>query len=247
MNRLDDPHVDIGAFVLHALPADEEAAFENHLASCDSCRREADQLSWTVGELAGAESRAPSADVRRRVLEQIGTVRQDGPAEAVSRRHRRRQRILVLALAVSVAAALALGGVAWWQHSEADTARGQVADARAGTTELAEILAAPDVTITTGDLARGGTASVIASRSRDQAVFVVSGLPPLTGDQVYELWYAEGERIWSAGEMSAAGGSQTCVMEGALAGATSVGITVEPTGGSPRPTSDPLGVIRVPA
>lgn len=246
MNLADDPHLDVGAYALHALPAEEAAAFEKHLAGCAPCRLEVERLSGTAVRLGTVATRAPSADLRRRVLDQIVTVRQDRSA-AVASRSRPRQRSLRLALAASVAAAAALGGVAWWQSSEADTAREQSAQARAGYRELADVLTAPDATISTEELARGGTASVVASRARGRAAFVAAGLPPLTGDRVYQLWYAESGQYRPAGLLSATGGRQAHVLDGRLDGATAVCLTVEPAGGSRRPTTDPVGVVSVPA
>ncbi|MGW3866497.1 anti-sigma factor [Streptomyces sp. NPDC005047] len=255
-----DPHLDVGAYTLHALPPDEEAAFENHLASCPACRKEAAELAATAALLAAAQLRAPSPEVRRRVLAQIGTVRQEGrvapadrdlaetEAEALAARRRRRgQRVLAFALAASVAAAAALGGIAWWQHSEADTAREQVHEAQAGAEALASVLAASDATISTTTLSDGATASVVTSRGEGEAAFIAAGLPPLSGDQVYELWYGRGDEHWPAGLLPGTGGDVAHVMEGPLQRATAVGITVEPAGGSPQPTTKPLGVIALPA
>ncbi|WP_395575667.1 anti-sigma factor domain-containing protein [Streptomyces sp. BK79] len=250
MRTGDDAHLDVGAYVLHALPPDEEAAFENHLAGCAECRREAGELARTASMLGAGEARRPPPELRRRVLDEISRVRQESPEPPraeVGERPRRRQRVLGFALAASVAAAAALGGIAWWQHTEADSARQEAADLHTGTEALADVLAAPDATISTAELAHGATASVVASRAQGQAAFIASGLPPLTEDQVYELWYAEAGEFRPAGLMSGAGGRQAHVLDGPLEGATAVGITVEPAGGSEQPTTDPLGVISVPA
>ncbi|MCF2129337.1 anti-sigma factor [Strepomyces sp. STD 3.1] len=252
-----DPHLDVGAYTLHALPPDEEAAFEHHLASCAACREEADALAATAALLAAGQLRAPSPEVRRRVLAQIGTVPQERDvapdrdleqaAALAARRRRRGQRALAFALAASVAAAAALGGIAWWQHSEADTAREQIREAEAGAEALAGVLAASDATISTTTLSDGATASVVTSRSEGEAAFIAAGLPPLSGDQVYELWYGRGDEHWPAGLLPGTGGDVAHVMEGPLSKATAVGITVEPAGGSPQPTTKPLGVIALPA
>ncbi|MFJ8465226.1 anti-sigma factor [Streptomyces swartbergensis] len=246
MNLTDDPHLDVGAYVLHALPPGEAAAFEKHLAGCAPCRLEVEQLSSAAVRLGAAETSAPSADLRRRVLDQIVTVRHDRSVAFASRRRRRHQS-LKLALAASVAAAAALGGVAWWQSSEADTAREQSAQARAGYRELVGVLASLDATISTEELAGGGAASVIASRAQGRAALVAAGLPPLTGDRVYQLWYAESGQYRPAGLLSSAGGRQARVLDGRLDGAAAVCVTVEPAGGSRQPTTDLVGVISVPA
>ncbi|MFB7087177.1 anti-sigma factor domain-containing protein [Streptomyces sp. NPDC056296] len=248
MRTGDDPHLDVGAYALHALPPDEEAAFENHLASCAECRREVDELTRTASLLGAGEARQPSPELRHRVLGQISTVRQERLERPhVRERPRRRQRILGFALAASVAAAAALGGIAWWQHTEADSAQEEAADLHTGAEALADVLAAPDATINTAELPDGATASVVASRAQGQAAFIASGLPPLTDDQVYELWYAEEGEFRPAGLLSGAGGRQAHILDGPLEGATAVGITVEPAGGSQQPTTDPLSVISVPA
>ncbi|MFH9730159.1 anti-sigma factor domain-containing protein [Streptomyces sp. NPDC017260] len=253
MRTGDDPHLDVGAYALHALPPDEEAAFENHLASCAECRREAVELTRTASLLGAAEARTPPPELRHRVLAQISAVRQERPEPADRPRrpgswvrHRRRQQVLGLALAASVAAAAALGGVAWWQHTEADSAREEAADLHTGAEALTDVLAAPDATISTAELAHGATASVVASQAQGRAAFIASGLPPLTDDRVYELWYAEAGEFRPAGLLSGAGGRQAHILDGPLEGATAVGITVEPAGGSPQPTTDPIGLISVP-
>ncbi|WP_435796947.1 anti-sigma factor [Streptomyces parvulus] len=139
------------------------------------------------------------------------------------------------------------GGIAWWQHSEADTAREQVHEANAGAEALAGVLAAPDATISTARLADGATAGVVTSRAKGEAAFIASGLPRLSGAKVYELWYEEGGAYRAAGLLPGAGGELAHVLEGPLDGATAVGITVEPAGGSRQPTTTPLGVIGLPA
>ncbi|MGA5895288.1 anti-sigma factor [Streptomyces venetus] len=247
MNLADAPHLDAGAYVLNALPAGEAAAFENHLAGCSQCRLEVERLSEAAVGMGAAETNAPSADLRRRVLEQISTVRQDRFVALESRRQRRLRRGLGLALAASVAGAVALGGVAWWQSSEADTAREQSAEARAGYRDVAGVLAAHDATISTGKLAGGGTASVVASRAEGRAAFIASGLPRLTDDQVYELWYDDAGQYRPAGLVNAAGGHQAHVLDGRMEQATAVCLSVEPAGGSRHPTTEPIGVIPVPA
>ncbi|MFE0207083.1 anti-sigma factor domain-containing protein [Streptomyces sp. NPDC058985] len=267
----DDPHNDAGAYVLHALPPDEARAFESHLANCAACWREVEELSGVAALLGAAEARTPPPQLRDRVLGLIIVVGQErgslepyGPAkqqetpvrraEVRERWYRRRARRLGLALAAAVAAAVALGGATWWQYSEADSARQQADSARrqaaaadAEGEALTDLLAAPDATISTAELSQGATASVIASRTQEQAAFVAAGLPPLTDDRTYELWYAEAGTFRPAGLLAGVGGRLAHILERPLEGATAVGITVEPAGGSKQPTTDPLGVITVPA
>lgn len=93
-------HVDVGAYLLGALDDDEMARFEAHLAGCELCGAELDQLSGVVPVLA--ELRAdglgvaepPSGDgLLDRLLAQVAAER---------RSHRRRRLVSIAAAAVLV-------------------------------------------------------------------------------------------------------------------------------------------------
>ncbi|MGW4199071.1 anti-sigma factor [Streptomyces sp. NPDC005004] len=152
---------------------------------------------------------------------------------------------LAWALAASVAAAAAFGGVALWQYERAEdaAARAAVAEGRAG--EVAGVLAAPDARTATVRVA-GGTGTVVVSAERDRAVFVASGMPAPPDGKVYELWFDDGGAMRSAGLMNPVLRSQTVLMRGPVGGASGVGVTVEPAGGSPRPTGAPVALLSLP-
>ncbi|MFF3615026.1 anti-sigma factor domain-containing protein [Streptomyces sp. NPDC002580] len=244
MTAAEDPHQLVGAYVLHALPAAEEASFENHLAGCAACREEVAQLSAVTLRLASAEDAAPSAELRGRVLDRIARTPQERrPGRAPVRRRAAR-----LALAACLALAAALGGVAVWQHTQADDARAEVVRRQTRTSALTDILTAPDATISTRKLPDGADMSVIASRSTGRAAVVASDLPRLDDGRVYELWYAaDNGELRPAGLLPGSGGAHAQVLRGSLDDVSAVGITTEPAGGSRRPTSEPLGIVTVPA
>ncbi|MEU9482599.1 zf-HC2 domain-containing protein [Streptomyces decoyicus] len=77
MAAAEDPRLAVGAYVLHALPPAEEAAFEEHLAGCDGCAGEVAALEATVACLAEAEAVTPPAALRRQVLDRIATTDQE--------------------------------------------------------------------------------------------------------------------------------------------------------------------------
>ncbi|MFB7028119.1 MULTISPECIES: anti-sigma factor domain-containing protein [unclassified Streptomyces] len=241
-------HDDVGAYVLHALSPAEEAAFENHLAGCEACRDELGELRRATTLLASAESADPPPELRQRILERVGTVRQ----EHASRPPRPRRRVLDMALAASLAAAVALGGITVWQHSRAEDARAGLARAeeraRGYGSAFAGVLTASDATLHTERLDDGTSVAVVVSRSQDRAAFTAGGLPALTADQVYELWYAaEAGDLRPAGLLPGTGEAATRLLEGPLGDAVAVGITVEPAGGSEQPTTEPLGLVPIEA
>ncbi|MFE1289941.1 anti-sigma factor domain-containing protein [Streptomyces sp. NPDC058751] len=240
----EDPHQLVGAYVLHALPAAEEASFENHLAGCAACRDEVAELSEVTLRLASDQDATPSPELRRHVFEQIAHTRQERPARTLPAP----RRALRVALAACLALAAALGGVAVWQHARADDAQAEAAAGRARASVLTDLLTAADATISTRRLADGGDISVVASRSQGRAAFIASGLPRLDDDQVYELWYAaESGALRPAGLLPGSGGGHAQLLRGSLDDVSAVGITAEPAGGSKQPTSEPLGIVTVPA
>ncbi|MFE5484042.1 anti-sigma factor domain-containing protein [Streptomyces sp. NPDC056527] len=252
-----DPHLDAAAYVLHALPPAEEAAFENHLADCPDCRRDVAEFERTAARLASAETAPVPEELRARVMERIASTRQDAhhrttaprtaaPGTAVPRA----RRAVRFALAASVAAAVALGGVAVWQHSEADEARARAAkvlqEARTADRAFTDVLTAPDATVHSGRLTDGADVAVVVSRDQAQAAFTARGLAALPSDKVYELWYAaEAGDLRPAGLLDNVGDRAARVLEGPVGNAVAVGITVEPAGGSAQPTTEPLGIIPI--
>ncbi|MFB7429089.1 anti-sigma factor domain-containing protein [Streptomyces hydrogenans] len=251
MTTPEDPHLDVAAYVLHALPPAEEAAFENHLAGCESCRRDVAEFERTTARLASAETAPVPEGLRARVMEQVSRTPQE------RRRHNARPgggsragTALRLALAASIVAAAALGGVAAREHADAEQARAQAAQAqeqdRTASSTFADVLTAPDATVHAGALADGAKAAVVVSRDRAQAAFTARGLPTLPSDRAYELWYAdETGDLRPAGLLDDTGDRATRVLDGPLGDAVAVGITVEPADGSAQPTTEPLGIISI--
>ncbi|GGS30292.1 hypothetical protein GCM10010269_81060 [Streptomyces humidus] len=239
-----------GAYALHALSDEEHEAFERHLADCEPCAQETAELCATAARLGLAVSTTPLPVLRERVLRRIATVRQEppgGPEPTRSGVARLRARLLSRwALAACLTAAAALGGTAVWQHQRAEDAVDQARRAERGADEIAAVLAAPDARSRSGELAAGATGSVVVSRSLDKAVFVVSGLARPSGGKVYQLWFDDHGTMRSAGLMDPRRSDQTVLMRGALDGASGMGVTVEPDGGSKQPTSAPLALMPFP-
>ncbi|MFF8882797.1 anti-sigma factor [Streptomyces flaveolus] len=245
-----DLHALSGAYAVHALGGEERAAFECHLATCDACAQEVAEFTATAGRLALASTVRTRPAMREQVLQRITTVRQippsAAPVERVRRGVKRGQGLARWALAACVAAAAAFGGTAVWQYERAQDAQHEAAQAQRHVEDLAGVLAAPDAKSRSAHLA-GGTGTLVVSASRGRAVFMASDMAAPPRGKVYQLWFADGTKMRSAGLMNADDRSQAVLMQGAVDGASGVGITVEPSGGSTQPTSTPLAVLGVPA
>ncbi|MFB8089200.1 anti-sigma factor domain-containing protein [Streptomyces sp. NPDC055992] len=247
-------HTLTGAYALHALPDTERRDFERHLGDCEACSVEVREFSETATRLGLAAAAPAPRELRERVLREITAVRQEPPA--VSRRERspdRRSgaaRWSRFALAACLAAAVGFGGIAVWQHQEARDAQQRADATRRQAEQVARVLAAPDAKTSSGTLEDGAQGTVVVSRSEDRAVFLASGLAGAPSGKVYQLWFDDDGTMRSAGLLRASGPSSTTyttLLDGPVDGATGMGITVEPAGGSARPTSDPLALMRLPA
>ena len=109
---------------------------------------------------------------------------------------------------------------------------------------IGAISAAADSQRSGSPVTGGGTATLIWSDSLKQSAVVLSGLPSLAANKTYELWYISGKTITPAGTFVPGGdGKSVQVLKGKLTHGATVGITVEPAGGSKQPTTKPVVAI----
>ncbi|MCX4751637.1 anti-sigma factor [Kitasatospora sp. NBC_01287] len=245
MTSTADLHTLTGAYAAHALAEAECRAFERHLAQCDACALEVREFSETLARLGAAEVVAPPPELRIRVLAATATTRQlpplaAAPVAADQERGRRVRRWPRFALAASVAVAAALGGIAVQQHERASGAAARADRLQVEQDRIAGLLTAPDARTSSRPLG-SGAGTVIWSQSRGQAGFLAQGLPALAQGRTYELWYDDGGTMRPAGLLPTATGA--LLLTGPIHGAAGVGVTVEPAGGSARPSGQPVLVL----
>jgi anti-sigma-K factor RskA len=242
-----DLHTLTGAYALDAVDGAERDLFEHHLRRCRPCGNEVRGLSETATELAMAAAQPPPPRVKERVMAASAVTRQLPPAVAPRRVRRwaprqalRRSwtpRLAAAVAVVSLAVAIALGAVGLHTRQELDAARAQ-------DRAIAAILAAPDARIMTKATTDGGTATVVVSRLEGKVVFTTAGLPRLPAGKVYELWLMGPPRIRRAGLLPAPAAGRTApVLASGLVAGDSVGVTVEPAGGTSHPTTSPIVVM----
>ncbi|MER5863421.1 anti-sigma factor [Kitasatospora sp. NPDC002040] len=241
MTIAPDLHTSTGAYAAHALDGPERAAFERHLAACPACAEEVAEFAATLARLGAAEAAVPPAALRQQVLDRLPSVRQHPPhipaPDDDGRRGRFGRSLPRLALAASVAAAVLLGGVAVQQHQQAEQARAQAARLTERQAGFESLLTAPDARTSTGS-AGSGVGTVVWSQSRNQAAFLAAGMPALPAGSTYELWFNDAGTMRPAGLMPATDGA--LLLDGAIGGAAGIGVTVEPSGGSSRPSGTPV-------
>lgn len=211
-------HTLTGAYALDAVSDVERAGFERHLGECAACRQEVAELRATGTWLGVAETVGPPPALKALVLADVTRTRQLPPRVAAFRKPRRAKAFgLRVALFGAAAAAVVAVGVG-------------VVTTSAPPAPVDSVLSAPDATAIQG--AGEGSATLVVSRSRNQAVLLASGLPALDAGHVYQVWMIR------AGEARSAGVLQPrMLMSDIPPGTDRIGITVEPAGGSAGPTT----------
>jgi anti-sigma-K factor RskA len=228
---MSDIHALVGAYAVDALDDVERAAFERHLAECAACRAEVDGLREASSVIGSSVAKEPPVSLRDRVLADIATVRPLPPLTTPARQRAARFRPALVAAAAAVVIAVA-GGVVVAEPWADESSQGQL-------TAAERIQAAADAETYQQELDGGAVATVIRSKSLNQAVLVTENMPPAPDGKVYELWLDHEEvGMVAAGLME--DGQREVVLTGEPATAIGFGITVEPDGGSPEPNVEEL-------
>ena len=245
-----DIHGLSGAYAVDALDDVERADFERHLQQCPECQDEVASLRAAAVELTHASALTPPPALRDSVLRQISTVRplppltgDTGPAPQAGatvtpiETRRRRVKPLTWLVAAAAAAVLAIGGLVWspWQSDE----------------PAPQQLTATEQVIRAKDAQRyekvidGARATIVRSKSLGKAVIIAEDMPAAPEGKDFQVWYQNPDgAMVSAGLMPhEAKPTVSMVLNGDASKFNGVGITIEPTGGSPEPTSDPIALI----
>ena len=237
----DDLHVLTGSYVLDAISEAEREEFERHLQNCPTCDAEVRGLRETAARLALACAVTPPARMEQQVLAATYRTRQLPPLPAGRPRRERRVHavrvlrlprwVAVLAAAASVAAAVALGITQLSAQHQLDHARD---------TAIARVVTAPDARVEAVRTSAGGNVTVVTSAALREAVVSTSGMASLPSSRVYQVWVMSPSGARSAGLMHGSSLLASSVRPG-----DRIGITVEPAGGTSKPTTTPIAVLPV--
>ena len=240
---MSDIHALSGAYAIDAIDDVERARFEQHLAGCATCRQEVRELRETAAILAEGVATAAPPSLRDSVLSGIGRVRPLPPAVTApdatpvapsASTPAVRRRWLPALVAAAVLAVVGVG-VAVTQPFRQDASEVQLSAAE-------RVLRAPDAHSVELAFDDGSRATLTRSVSEGRAVIRTVGMAAPPSGKVYELWLQSPEGDMLPAGVMPEGSDQTFVLEGDAAQATAAGITVEPSGGSEHPTSDPIAL-----
>lgn len=265
-----DIHTLSGAYALDALEGDEAVAFERHLESCASCRDEVRSLRETLPALAEDSAEAAPDRLRADVLAGITSVRPlpplgrtddaaataapaagtpepvtvaapEAPDELAAARSRRGRRTSPWLAGAAAALVLVAGGAT---YRAVDLGR-QLDSVSTTASQVSSVLTSPDATTITGPVSTGGRAAVVVSDSLGQAVLVTDGLAPAPAGRTYQIWYLGADGSAASAGFVPDSTTGAVLLAGDPRTASGVGVTLEPAGGSPQPTTTPVLAVTV--
>jgi anti-sigma-K factor RskA len=238
--------------------AHEREDFETQLGQSEELRNEVTELTDTAVLLGLAvPSITPSPALKANIMAQISSTPQLAPIEAPEVLAPVRTLHVVPAgraatkaqvrwysrpaaiLTASAAAIIVIVGALFGANLVSQGANSsQQADA------LAAISSAPDVQRAEAAVSTGGTATLVWSDKLGRSALIGKGLKSLPNGKTYELWYINGAgKAMDAGLFESSGKSTLKVLTGKMAKGDTIGVTVEPAGGSQQPTTKPIVAI----
>ncbi|HET6811906.1 MAG TPA: anti-sigma factor [Acidimicrobiales bacterium] len=234
----------VAAYALDSVEADEARLVEDHLRECPRCRAELADHQDTAALLAHPGSEAP-VGVWERIAAELGAQPEAPPMRVVvgagETASRVPRRWVVQTVAAAAAVVIAVMGVMGASLVRTEHRVGQLSSALAADRGLERAAAAAldprarRVALT----ASNGAAVAEAAVLPDGTAYVIpAGLGALSSSRTYQLWSIVAGRSVSAGLL---GADPRVTAFRVAPGATALALTDEPAGGSPQPTSAPVG------
>lgn len=230
---------DLAGYALGALSTAEASHVEAHLAGCSECQAILAEYAIVLNLLPhGLPISQPSPESRRALLERAHEVSQaQTPA--------RTPRVVPLRVVAAVAACLlvifAATSAAFLAWGSGRSDRNDAQDDPAML--LAQLRQRPGVQMLAmvgSEAAPAAVGQIVVDPGDTRAALLVSGLPPLTQEQVYQFWFVQPDEQRISGAIFTVDTNGAAIVEIKAPEEFSrdwrCGVTEEPAGGSSEPT-----------
>jgi len=244
---------DIPAYVLGAMDEAESAALRQHLSSCQSCQAELQTYKTLSQGLLFVPPQKPPASQRDALRASLMGGRPSGRLPVApsnfplsipkSSSQSRWKSHLTWGAAISAFITLLILNIMTFTtlqsiQDEQQALRAQIA----ANQTIISMLAYPGVerlAINSGTV----SGSLLIDWDRSIATIIAWNLPVLPSDQTYQIWLIdEQDQRISGGFITANGGtpysSAAIIAPKELSNYRGIGVTIEPVGGSPKPTGE---------
>ncbi len=231
------------AYVLGALPQEEQAEFERYLAAHPERQAEVDELGAFANLLAfSPQQQDPPPELRRKVMEVV-------EAEAAPRRARRRPIFAGIReylngwnLALGAAAMLVIGLLSWnvLLQDQVQDLTGQVEEVRTDERPEQQQVQEGRTIPLEGAWAQQGASAEVAFIDEDRVVLVAENMPSVPENRTCQIWVIHDDVPTPSGLFDPDGNVTATAVTTSIEKADAIAVTVEPAGGSEKPTSDPV-------
>jgi anti-sigma-K factor RskA len=240
-----------GSYALNAMDAAERAEFEVLVAGNEQLGAEVTELTDTAVELGLSVAPVdPPASLRDSILSAVAQTPQLepvedehelAPAETPAELKARSRWGTPLARLGAVAAAVALIVGLGFTVRAGIQAQSDMATA----SQINEIQAADDYQRAVVEVGAGGSATAVWSVELRRAALIVDDWKDLPAGSTYELWYMDAEGTATPAGTFDVGddGSRSVVLAGAMDAGDTIGVTIEPAGGSETPSDQVVVVV----
>ena len=224
------------AYVLGALPEEERRELEEYLARHPERQAEVDELGAFAGLLAlTPQEHEPPPALRRSIMSVVESEARSSSARSEPRFAGLREVFSLQNLGLAAAAVLVIGLFSWNMLLQ-----GEVQDLQGRVANLQESPQSRMVALEgTGDAPQQGHAEVMILDD-DRAVLMAEDMPRAPEGRTYQIWVIEGDVPEPGGLFEPRGESVAAVVEKPLDEGDVIAVTIEPSGGSQQPTTDPL-------
>jgi anti-sigma-K factor RskA len=220
------------AFVLGALPEEERREVEEYLAAHPERQTEIDELGAVAGLLAlSPQEQEPPPQLRRSIMNVVEAEAERPRAEPSSGLARIREFLDVRNLVLGAAALLVIGLFSWNVLLQ-----GQIQDLQ----DQAQSPQAPQVVVLEGSGAARQAKAEVMVLHNDQAVLMADDMPPVPEDRTCQIWVIENDVPKPSGLFEPKEGPIAVVVENSVERGDTIAVTLEPEGGSRKPTTDPM-------
>jgi anti-sigma-K factor RskA len=207
-------------FVLEVLSDDETNQVIDHLSGCPTCQAELARLQRVADEipLALVQTSPPPA-LKSRLMEAIHAKQEFWQKLGQS------LRMPLPAIGLALIAILALGNLLLWRQLNVNS--------------LQDAVSMRVVALANNENSPGAVGTLVMDPRGKYGTLVVDNLALLTPDRQYQVWLIKGDARTSGGLFSVNYEGYASLEISAplpLASYDSLGISVEPSGGSPQPT-----------
>ena len=244
------------ALALDALEPAERDFLEAHIRRCPDCARELAELRQVAAQLAlGLPQHEPPAALRERIMalaarDTVTEQRSGGATERVAPPPRSWWRRWAAGLSLA-SLAVALAALLWAASLQAQLgqAQRQVAESgaqleriRANYFTIASVLASPQLEVRElqpAESVPGASGKVWVDRGSGRGMMMARGLPDLAQNQAFQVWLSNAQGRVSAGLLRANDEDVYYLVlqaPGKLTDYQRLGVTIEPSSGSPGPT-----------